>query len=46
MKEGSWLFTEADRDAVLHDDPKQIWEMVIKSMGLDPAWVMPSGGVN
>jgi putative transcriptional regulator len=46
MKEGSWLFTEANRQAVLHEDPRQIWELVMKSMGIDPAWVMPSGGVN
>ncbi len=46
LKEGSWLFTEAERSLVLHDEPRQIWDLVIKSMGLDPAWVMPSGGVN
>jgi putative transcriptional regulator len=46
MKQGSWLYTEANAQAVLFDDPKQIWAQVIKSMGIDPAWVMPSGGVN
>ena len=46
MKQGSWLFTEANRQIVLRDDPKQIWEQTIKSMGIDPGWLVPSGGVN
>lgn len=46
MKQGSWLFTEASPEVVLHDDPGQVWEQVIKSMGIDPGWVVPSGGVN
>lgn len=46
MKQGSWLFTEANRDTVLQAEPRKVWDDVIKSMGIDPAWVMPSGGVN
>lgn len=46
MKQGSWLFTEANRDTVLQAEPRKVWDEVIKSMGIDPAWVMPSGGVN
>jgi putative transcriptional regulator len=46
MKQGSWLFTEANPQAVLRDDPRQIWEHTIKSMGIDPGWLVPSGGVN
>lgn len=46
MKQGSWLFTEANPRAVFHDDPGQIWEQAIKSMGIDPGWLVPSGGVN
>ncbi len=46
MKQGSWLFTEATPEVVLRDDPGQVWEQVIKSMGIDPGWVVPSGGVN
>lgn len=46
MKQGSWLFTEADPAVVLHQEPEKIWEQVIKSMGIDPGWVVPSGGVN
>ena len=46
MKEGSWLYTEADREIVLHEDPEHAWERTIKSMGIDPGWVVPPGGVN
>jgi putative transcriptional regulator len=46
MKQGSWLFTEANPRAVLRDDPGQLWEHTIKSMGIDPGWLVPSGGVN
>ena len=46
MKQGSWLFTEANRDDVLVTEPGKVWEQVIKSMGIDPGWVVPPGGVN
>lgn len=46
MKQGSWLYTEATRQAVLFDDPAKVWEQVIKGMGIDPGWVVPAGGVN
>jgi putative transcriptional regulator len=46
MKQGSWLYTEADRDTVWLDEPRHIWDQVMKSMGFDPGWVVPSGGVN
>ncbi len=46
LKQGSWLFTEADPRVVLQREPAQIWEQVIKSMGIDPGWLLPTGGVN
>jgi putative transcriptional regulator len=46
LKQGSWLFTEATRDGVLVADPEHIWEEVIKSMGIDPAMLITTGGVN
>ncbi|MEW5741755.1 MAG: YqgE/AlgH family protein [Myxococcota bacterium] len=46
LKQGSWLFTEATRARVLTSDPAQIWEEVIKSMGIDPAMLVTTGGVN
>lgn len=46
LQQGSWLFTEASRDGVLVSDPEQIWEEVIKSMGIDPAMLVTTGGLN
>lgn len=46
LKHGSWLYTEANPRAVLRDDPGQVWEHTIKSMGIEPGWLVPSGGVN
>ncbi len=43
---GSWLFTEASAQTVLLIEPEQIWEQTIKSMGVDPAMLVTTGGVN
>jgi putative transcriptional regulator len=43
---GSWLFTEAVPDTVLSVDPVQVWGEVIKSMGVDPAMLVTTGGIN
>jgi hypothetical protein len=31
---------------VLGRDPGQIWDLVIKGMGIDPGWLVTSGGLN
>lgn len=46
LREGSWLFSEATRDGVLTADPEQIWSDVIKNMGIDPARLVTTGGLN
>jgi putative transcriptional regulator len=46
LQQGSWLFTEASRAGVLTSDPERIWEEVIKSMGIDPAMLVTTGGLN
>lgn len=46
LKLGSWLYTDANPKVVLRDDPGQIWDNTIKSMGIEPGWLVPSGGVN
>jgi putative transcriptional regulator len=43
---GSWLFTEAAADSVLAQEPERVWESVIKGMGIDPGWLVTSGGLN
>lgn len=46
IAQGSWLFTEAVTETVLGADPLQVWEDVIKSMGVDPAMLVTTGGIN
>ncbi len=46
LKQGAWLFTEASRDAALRASPEALWEQVIKGMGIDPGWLVTSGGLN
>lgn len=46
IKAGSWLFSEADRKSVLELDPDKLWDTTLRSMGVDPAMLVTSGGVN
>ncbi|MBL8936058.1 MAG: YqgE/AlgH family protein [Archangium sp.] len=46
IAQGSWLFTEAQTGPVLHTEPEHIWSEVIKSMGVDPAMLITTGGIN
>jgi len=46
LAEGSWLFTEVDRHTVLRAEPGDMWSDTIRSMGLDPAMLVTSGGIN
>lgn len=46
IAQGSWLFTEARSEPVLTADPATIWSDVIKSMGVDPAMLVTTGGIN
>jgi putative transcriptional regulator len=46
LSQGAWLFTEAVAGVALDGDPKDIWSDTLKSMGVDPAMLMTSGGIN
>jgi putative transcriptional regulator len=46
LQQGSWLFTEATRDGVLASNPEHVWEEVIRGMGIDPAMLVTTGGLN
>lgn len=46
LQQGSWLFTEASKDTVLVTQAEEVWAQAIKSMGVDPAMLVSSGGVN
>lgn len=43
---GAWLFTEAQPDITLHGNPDGLWGDTLKGMGVDPAMLMTSGGIN
>lgn len=46
IAQGSWLFTEASTASVLSGDPDQLWDETLRAMGVDPAMLLPSRGVN
>ncbi len=46
LREGSWLFSEASREAVLVTEPAKVWETVIQAMGISPGRLVTTGGLN
>ena len=45
LAEGSWLFSEAQREAVLGQSPDDIWESALKTLGVAPAMLQVVKGV-
>jgi putative transcriptional regulator len=43
---GAWLFTEAAGDSVLDWNPETMWDGTLRGMGVDPAMLLPGGGVH
>jgi putative transcriptional regulator len=37
LQQGTWLFTEASPERVLHGDADTLWEEVLRQMGVEPA---------
>ncbi|MBX7100981.1 MAG: YqgE/AlgH family protein [Myxococcaceae bacterium] len=46
LEEGSWLFTEANAQAILELPAEELWAQTLKGMGVDPAMLMISKGLN
>jgi putative transcriptional regulator len=42
---GAWLFTEAN-DSFLAGDPEKLWDETVRGMGVDPAMLLPGGGIH
>jgi putative transcriptional regulator len=42
---GAWLFTEAERLAVLEGDADTLWEATLRGMGVNPAMLVSGAGV-
>jgi putative transcriptional regulator len=43
---GAWLFTEASARPTLEGDPGQLWDSTLREMGVDPATIVPGGGLH
>jgi putative transcriptional regulator len=46
LAQGSWLFTEAAAETVLGQAPGEIWDSLLRAMGVDPAMLQVGRGVN
>jgi putative transcriptional regulator len=46
ISKGAWLFTEASAGAVFEVAPEQLWESTLRGMGVEPAMLSTSKGVN
>jgi len=42
---GAWLFTEAERLAVLEGEADSLWDATLRGMGVDPAMIVSGAGV-
>jgi putative transcriptional regulator len=46
MARGAWLHTEIDENLVFGTPPDEMWAAAIRTLGINPADLMPSRGVN
>ena len=46
LSEGAWLSAEATPEVVFHCEPERMWETAIRSLGIDPAALVPGSGVH
>jgi putative transcriptional regulator len=46
IAEGSWLVVPADARLVFEPEHHRIWERAVRSLGIEPATLVPSQGVN
>jgi len=42
---GAWLCTEASAVPTLESEPDQLWDEILRGMGLDPAMILPAKGI-
>jgi putative transcriptional regulator len=46
IAQGSWLVVPAAARLVFEPDPDRLWEQAVRSLGIEPATLIPSQGVN
>ncbi|MFL5319772.1 MAG: YqgE/AlgH family protein [Myxococcaceae bacterium] len=44
IAQGAWLFAEASPDYALTNEPKQLWDTVLRGMGVDPSMIVAGQG--
>ena len=46
LASGAWLLAEATPELVFGTAPEELWETAIRSLGIDPANLVPGSGVH
>lgn len=46
IAEGSWLVVPASARLVFESEPEHLWEDAVRSLGIEPATLIPTQGVN
>ena len=46
LTEGAWLVAPVSRDVVFEVDPSGMWEHVVRSLGIEPATLVPTRGIH
>lgn len=46
LEQGSWLYAEIPGPGLLSEEPTQLWERMVRTMGLEPSLLMTGGGFN
>jgi putative transcriptional regulator len=46
LTEGAWLVAPFARDVVFEVDPSGMWEHVVRSLGIEPATLVPTRGIH
>lgn len=43
---GAWLVGKSHPELIFHSDPEAVWELALRAMGIEPAFLMHSGWVH
>jgi putative transcriptional regulator len=46
IAEGSWLVVPVDARLLFEESHERLWEQAVRSLGIEPATLVPSQGVN
>lgn len=46
ISEGAWLSAPADLDTIFHTPADQVWDRVVRGLGIDPSTLVSSAGVH